>query len=108
MIKTLCLCVDAMLEVVDKLSRPYSVDSVVLSLPKRIAEAILYMQDNLNTFNNKVSAALYTCLKKRPNGVVHVIILSWITHSHVILSSVRSLENKSRYVWWNPRADFNR
>jgi len=99
MIKTLCLCVDAMLEVVDKLSRPYSVDSVVLSLPKRIAEAILYMQDNLITFNNKVSAALYTCLKKRPNGVVHVIILSWIIHSHVILSSVRSLENKSRYVW---------
>jgi len=52
------LCVDAMLEVVDKLSRPYSVDSVVLSLPKRIAEAILYMQDNRNTFNNKVSAGL--------------------------------------------------
>ncbi|XP_067308762.1 glypican-1b [Pseudorasbora parva] len=48
---------DAMLEVVDKLSRPYSVDSVVLSLPKRIAEAILYMQDNLNTFNNKVLQA---------------------------------------------------
>ncbi|XP_073704612.1 glypican-1b [Garra rufa] len=48
---------DAMLEVVDKLSRPYSVDSVVLSLPKRIAEAILYMQDNLNTFNNKVFQA---------------------------------------------------
>lgn len=57
-INTLCLCVDAMLEVVDKLSRPYSVDSVVLSLPKRIAEAILYMQDNLNTFNNKVSDTL--------------------------------------------------
>ncbi|XP_026146886.1 glypican-1-like [Carassius auratus] len=48
---------DTMLEVVDKLSRPYSVDSVVLSLPKRIAEAILYMQDNLNTFNNKVFQA---------------------------------------------------
>uniref|UniRef100_A0A9J7YWE2 Glypican-1 n=1 Tax=Cyprinus carpio carpio TaxID=630221 RepID=A0A9J7YWE2_CYPCA len=48
---------DSMLEVADKLSRPYSVDSVVLSLPKRIAEAILYMQDNLNTFNNKVFQA---------------------------------------------------
>uniref|UniRef100_A0A672RTX6 Glypican-1 n=1 Tax=Sinocyclocheilus grahami TaxID=75366 RepID=A0A672RTX6_SINGR len=48
---------DAMLEIVDKLSRPYSVDSVVLSLPKRIAEAILYMQDNLKTFNNKVFQA---------------------------------------------------
>ncbi|XP_051989198.1 glypican-1-like [Xyrauchen texanus] len=48
---------DVMLQVVDKLSRPYSVDSVVLSLPKRIAEAILYMQDNLNTFNNKVFQA---------------------------------------------------
>lgn len=57
-IKTLCLCVDSMLEVADKLSRPYSVDSVVLSLPKRIAEAILYMEDNLNTFNNKVSATI--------------------------------------------------
>lgn len=54
----MCLCVDSMLEVADKLSRPYSVDSVVLSLPKRIAEAILYMQDNLNTFNNKVSATI--------------------------------------------------
>uniref|UniRef100_A0A8C2KD63 Glypican-1 n=1 Tax=Cyprinus carpio TaxID=7962 RepID=A0A8C2KD63_CYPCA len=48
---------DSMLEVADKLSRPYSVDSVVLSLPKRIAEAILYMEDNLNTFNNKVFQA---------------------------------------------------
>ncbi|TRY84260.1 hypothetical protein DNTS_022954 [Danionella cerebrum] len=46
---------DAMLEVIDKLTRPYSVDSVVLSLPKRITEAILYMQDNLNAFNNKLS-----------------------------------------------------
>lgn len=45
---------DAMLEVVDKLSRPYSVDSVILSLPKRIAEAILYMQDNQDMFINKV------------------------------------------------------
>lgn len=51
------MCVDTMLQVVDKLSRPYSLDSVILSLPKRIAEAILYMQDNLNTFNNKVSFA---------------------------------------------------
>ncbi|XP_051985223.1 glypican-1-like [Xyrauchen texanus] len=48
---------DVMLQVVDKLSRPYSVDAVVLSLPKRIAEAILYMQDNLNTFNNQVFQA---------------------------------------------------
>nr|XP_055059609.1 glypican-1b [Misgurnus anguillicaudatus] len=48
---------DAMLQTVDKLSRPYSVDLVVLSLPKRIAEAVLYMQDNLNTFNNKVFQA---------------------------------------------------
>lgn len=51
------VCVDTMLQVVDKLSRPYSLDSVILSLPKRVAEAILYMQDNLNTFNNKVSLA---------------------------------------------------
>ncbi|XP_056600062.1 glypican-1b [Triplophysa dalaica] len=48
---------DTMLQVVDKLSRPYSMDSVILSLPKRVAEAILYMQDNLNTFNNKVFQA---------------------------------------------------
>ncbi|KAA0718681.1 Glypican-1 Secreted glypican-1 [Triplophysa tibetana] len=48
---------DTMLQVVDKLSRPYSVDSVILSLPKRVAEAILYMQDNLNTFNDKVFQA---------------------------------------------------
>lgn len=51
---------DTMLQVVDKLSRPYSLDSVILSLPKRIAEAILYMQDNLNTFNNKVFQACGT------------------------------------------------
>ncbi|KAK2868487.1 hypothetical protein Q7C36_000358 [Tachysurus vachellii] len=48
---------DAMLMVADRLSRPYSVDAAILSLPKRIADAIIYMQDNLNTFNNKVFQA---------------------------------------------------
>lgn len=48
------MCLDAMLQVADRLSRPYSVDAAVSSLPKRIADAILYMQDNLNTFNSKV------------------------------------------------------
>lgn len=43
-----------MLQVAERLSSPYSVDAAILSLPKRIADAILYMQDNLNTFNNKV------------------------------------------------------
>ncbi|KAF7692574.1 glypican-1b [Silurus meridionalis] len=51
---------DAMLQVADKLSRPYSVDAAILSLPKRIADAILYMQDNLNTFNSKVFQACGT------------------------------------------------
>ncbi|TSU88982.1 Glypican-1 [Bagarius yarrelli] len=49
--------IDAMLTVADRLSRPFSVDAAVLSLPKRIAEAIIYMQDNLNTFNSKVFQA---------------------------------------------------
>lgn len=35
-------------------------DAAILSLPKRIADAILYMQDNLNTFNNKVFQACGT------------------------------------------------
>uniref|UniRef100_A0A4W4DPT9 Glypican-1 n=1 Tax=Electrophorus electricus TaxID=8005 RepID=A0A4W4DPT9_ELEEL len=45
---------DTMLQVAERLNRPYSVDAAVMSLPKHIAEAILYMQDNINTFNNKV------------------------------------------------------
>ncbi|XP_036411794.1 glypican-1b [Colossoma macropomum] len=51
---------DAMLQVADRLNRPYSMDAAVLSLPKRIAEAILYMQDNLSTFNSKVFQACGT------------------------------------------------
>ncbi|XP_053508262.1 glypican-1b [Ictalurus furcatus] len=51
---------DAMLQVAERLSRPYSVDAAILSLPKRIADAILYMQDNLNTFNSKVFQACGT------------------------------------------------
>ncbi|KAK3534166.1 hypothetical protein QTP86_002317 [Hemibagrus guttatus] len=51
---------DAMLMVADRLSRPYNVDAAILSLPKRIADAIIYMQDNLNTFNNKVFQACGT------------------------------------------------
>lgn len=43
-----------MLMVADRLSRTYNLDAAILSLPKRIADAIIYMQDNLNTFNNKV------------------------------------------------------
>uniref|UniRef100_A0A8B9KUJ7 Glypican-1 n=1 Tax=Astyanax mexicanus TaxID=7994 RepID=A0A8B9KUJ7_ASTMX len=45
---------NTMLQVSDKLNRPYSMDAAVLSMPRRIAEAVLYMQDNLNTFNSKV------------------------------------------------------
>ncbi|KAG7319740.1 hypothetical protein KOW79_016883 [Hemibagrus wyckioides] len=48
---------DAMLMVADRLSRTYNLDAAILSLPKRIADAIIYMQDNLNTFNNKVFQA---------------------------------------------------
>lgn len=51
---------DTMLQVSDKLNRPYSMDAAVLSMPRRIAEAILYMQDNLNTFNSKVFQACGT------------------------------------------------
>ncbi|KAI4874807.1 hypothetical protein NFI96_014716, partial [Prochilodus magdalenae] len=51
---------DSMLQVADKLNRPYSMDAAVLSLPRRIAEAILYMQDNLSSFNSKVFQACGT------------------------------------------------
>ncbi|XP_072524713.1 glypican-1b [Salminus brasiliensis] len=51
---------DTMLQVSDKLNRPYSMDAAVLSMPRRIAEAILYMQDNLNAFNSKVFQACGT------------------------------------------------
>ncbi|KAG9278084.1 glypican-1-like [Astyanax mexicanus] len=51
---------DTMLQVSDKLNRPYSMDAAVLSMPRRIAEAVLYMQDNLNTFNSKVFQACGT------------------------------------------------
>ncbi|XP_060762089.1 glypican-1b [Neoarius graeffei] len=51
---------DSMLLVADRLSRPNSVDTIILSLPKRIADAIMYMQDNLYTFNSKVFQACGT------------------------------------------------
>ncbi|XP_066512703.1 glypican-1-like [Hoplias malabaricus] len=51
---------DAMLQVADRLNKPYSMDAALLSLPRRMAEAILYMQDNLNAFNNKVFQACGT------------------------------------------------
>ncbi|KAF5891554.1 glypican-1-like [Clarias magur] len=51
---------EAMLQVADRLSRPYSVDAALRSLPKHIADAILHMQDNLNAFNSKVFQACGT------------------------------------------------
>ncbi|KAB5535691.1 hypothetical protein PHYPO_G00120910 [Pangasianodon hypophthalmus] len=51
---------DAMLQVADRLSRLPTVDATILSLPKCIADAIIYMQDNLNTFNSKVFQACGT------------------------------------------------
>ncbi|XP_062843742.1 glypican-1b [Trichomycterus rosablanca] len=47
----------SMLQVAERLDKPYSVNAAILSLPRRIAEAIVYMQDNLNTFNSKVFQA---------------------------------------------------
>uniref|UniRef100_A0A8B9KVK1 Glypican-1 n=1 Tax=Astyanax mexicanus TaxID=7994 RepID=A0A8B9KVK1_ASTMX len=61
-----------MLQVSDKLNRPYSMDAAVLSMPRRIAEAVLYMQDNLNTFN-RVTGRPNTITPKGHEQLIHEI-----------------------------------
>lgn len=52
--------VETMMGVADRFDGPTGVDSVVLSLPNRISDAIFTMINNLETINNKVRAHMYT------------------------------------------------
>lgn len=54
--------VETMMGVVDRFDGPTGVDSVVLSLPNRISEAIFTMTNNIETINNKVRAHMYTAV----------------------------------------------
>ncbi|XP_030631389.1 glypican-1b [Chanos chanos] len=56
---------DAMLQVMDRLSTRYSMDVVILNMPLRISDAVMYMQDNLASFNSKVFQA---CGNPREGG----------------------------------------
>ncbi|XP_023261168.1 glypican-1-like [Seriola lalandi dorsalis] len=48
---------ETMMQVADRFDDPSGVDSVVLSLPNRISEAMLTMSDNLQTINSKLFQA---------------------------------------------------
>lgn len=52
--------VETMIQVADRFDGPSGVDSVVLSLPYRISEAMLTMMDNIETINSKVRAHIGT------------------------------------------------
>uniref|UniRef100_A0A4W4DPS7 Glypican-1 n=1 Tax=Electrophorus electricus TaxID=8005 RepID=A0A4W4DPS7_ELEEL len=90
---------DTMLQVAERLNRPYSVDAAVMSLPKHIAEAILYMQDNINTFNNKVHTHTHThthtILYMQDN--INTFNNKVHTHTHTILymqDNINTFNNK--------------
>lgn len=46
--------VETMMQVADRFSGPSGVDSVILSLPNHISEAMMTMIDNIDSVNNKV------------------------------------------------------
>lgn len=46
--------VETMIQVADRFDGPSGVDSVILSLPNRISEAMLTMMDNIEPINSKV------------------------------------------------------
>lgn len=55
---------ETMIQVADRFDGPSGVDSVVLSLPNRISEAMLTMNDNIESINSKVRAHMvhaYSC-----------------------------------------------
>lgn len=52
--------VETMMQVADRFDGPSGVDSVVLSLPYRISEAMLTMMDNIEAINSKVRARIGT------------------------------------------------
>lgn len=49
-----------MIQVAGRFDGPSGVDSVVLSLPTRISEAMFTMMDNMETINSKVRAHIGT------------------------------------------------
>ncbi|XP_062260832.1 glypican-1b [Platichthys flesus] len=56
---------ETMMQVADRLDGPSGVDTVLLSLPSRISEAMLNMQDNLMTINSRL---IQTCGNLREGG----------------------------------------
>ena len=53
--------VETMMQVAGRFDGASGVDSVVLSIPTRISEAMFTMMDNIEPINNKVGANIGTC-----------------------------------------------
>lgn len=60
--------VETMMQVADRFDGPSGVDSVVLSLPNRISEAMFTMMDNIQTINSKVRTHGCKCMLRAVNS----------------------------------------
>ncbi|KAK2822361.1 hypothetical protein Q5P01_022426 [Channa striata] len=85
---------ETMMQVADGFNGPAGVDSVVLSLPNRISEAILTMMNNIETVNNKLFQACGSLREggTSSTGATDVLKKGKVTVEDTVASSSNKVE----------------